>query len=186
MIKNIISLLPFFVLGFMLPDQRIMYCENNKILNNSANKNIMEEQYDGPYVQYKNDKVFAKYILLSNGKKMIKVDSAALSQKNNLSLKVGTDEPGKFFMMQLKQQLQNEKSEYTNVKKQFVLSDIEGNFGAFRKLLQNNGEIDTDFNWTFCDGHAALIGDFFYRGEQVTEVLWFIYYLEGEAKAAGG
>jgi hypothetical protein len=34
---------------------------------------------------------------------------------------VKTDEAGKFFMVQLKQQLQNEKSEYSNVSKQLVL-----------------------------------------------------------------
>jgi hypothetical protein len=89
-------------------------------------------------------------------------------------------------MAQLKPRLQNEKSEYSKVKKQLVMSDIEGNFGAFRKLLQGNGVIDADFNWTFGDGHLVLIGDFFDRGEQVTEVLWFIYYLEEKAKAAGG
>ena len=67
-----------------------------------------------------------------------------------------------------------------------VLSDIEGNFGALRKLLQANKVIDEDFNWKFGDGHLVLIGDFFDRGQQVTEVLWFIYYLEEKAKAAGG
>jgi hypothetical protein len=101
-------------------------------------------------------------------------------------LKVKTDEPGKFFMVELKQQLQNEKSDYPDVSKQLILSDIEGNFGAFRKLLQGNGVVDASFNWTFGDGHLVLIGDFFDRGEQVTEVLWLIYYLEEKAKAAGG
>ena len=30
-----------------------------------------------------------------------------------------------------------------------ILSDIEGNFEAFRKLLQANHVIDDNFNWTF-------------------------------------
>jgi len=184
--KLILAFFPILFLGFIFPDKKSMYCGNNKTTTVSDNEKISDDQYDGPYVQYKNDKVFAKYILLSNGAKIVKADSVALSKKADLRLKVGTDEPDKFFTVQLKQQLQIEKSEYTNANKQLVLSDIEGNFGAFRKLLQANGVIDGDFNWTFGDGHLVLIGDFFDRGEQVTEVLWFIYYLEEKAKPAGG
>jgi hypothetical protein len=88
--------------------------------------------------------------------------------------------------VRLKKKLQNEKSEFRRVKNLVVVSDIEGNFGALRKLLQANKVIDADFNWTFGDGHLVLTGDFFDRGEQVTEVLWFIYYLEEKAKAGGG
>ena len=64
--------------------------------------------------------------------------------------------------------------------------DVEGNFSALRKLLQANKIITEDFNWQFGKGHLVLIGDFFDRGEQVTELLWFIYSLEEKAKDAGG
>ncbi len=145
-----------------------------------------EEQYDGPYVQYKGDQVFVNYIMESNGAKILKTDSIALQQKDNLSLKVMTDIPGKSFQVRLKKELQNEKSEFPRVKNLLVLSDIEGNFGALRKLLLANKVINEDFKWKFDDGHLVLIGDFFDRGQQVTEVLWFIYYLEEKAKADGG
>lgn len=184
--KLILAFFPFLLSGSMFPDKEVMDCGNHKTSINTTTKEILEEQFDGPYVLYKDNKVFAKYILLNNGIKTLKVDSLPLSQKNDLSLKVKTDEPGKFFTVQLKQQLENEKSEYSNVSKQLVLSDIEGNFTAFRKLLQGNGVTDADFNWTFGNDHLVLIGDFFDRGEQVTEVLWLIYYLEEKAKAAGG
>jgi len=46
--------------------------------------------------------------------------------------------------------------------------------------------MDTSFNWTFGEGHLVLTGDFFDRGNQVTEVLWLIYSLEEKAKEAGG
>ena len=147
---------------------------------------VQEEQYDGPYVQYKGDQVFVTYIMDSNGTKILKKDSIALQQKANLSLKVMTDIPGKSFQVQLKKKLQIEKSEFRKAKKLLVLSDIEGNFDAFRKLLQVNNVIDEDFNWKFDDGHLVLVGDFFDRGQHVTEVLWLIYYLEDKAKAAGG
>jgi hypothetical protein len=149
-------------------------------------KDLPEKQYDGPYVLYKNDKLFVQYIFEDGGTKTVRTDSMALEQKPALSLNVATDIPGKTFAVQLKSQLKNEKSEFKKVSKQLILSDIEGNFGAFRKLLQAGGVIDTAFNWTFGDGHLVLTGDFFDRGEQVTEVLWLIYSLEEKAKAAGG
>ncbi|HEV8083537.1 MAG TPA: metallophosphoesterase [Chitinophagaceae bacterium] len=142
--------------------------------------------YDGPYVHYKGDRVFINYIMKSDGTKNLKTDSIALQQKDNLLLKVMTDIPGKSFSVGLKKKLSIEKSETPKVKKLLVLSDIEGNFAALRKLLQANNVIDEDFNWKFGNGHLVLVGDFFDRGTQVTEVLWFIYYLEEKAKAAGG
>ncbi|MEO6611352.1 MAG: metallophosphoesterase [Chitinophagaceae bacterium] len=142
--------------------------------------------YDGPYVFYSNDQVFVKYVLDNGGVKSVKTDSMPLSQRSAISLVVATDEPGKSFSFPLKKELENEKAEYPGVSKQFILSDIEGNFKAFRKLLQAGGVIDDNFNWTFGAGHLVLTGDFFDRGTQVTEVLWLIYSLEDKAKAAGG
>jgi hypothetical protein len=145
-----------------------------------------QDQYDGPYVRYKGHDVFVNYIMVINGAKIVKSDTISIQQKNNLSLNVTTDIPYKSFQVQLKKDLHNEKSEYNKVKKLLALSDIEGNFAAFRKLLQTNGVIDENFNWTFGDGDLVLVGDFFDRGQQVTEVLWLIYYLEDKAKASGG
>ncbi|MEO7923069.1 MAG: metallophosphoesterase [Chitinophagaceae bacterium] len=142
--------------------------------------------FDGPYVLYRNDQVFIKYVYDEGGVKSIKTDSIPMAQKGSLSLMVGTDVPGKTFSVQLKKELENEKTGTDKASKQFIVSDIEGNFRAFRKLLQGNGVIDENFNWTFGEGHLVLIGDFFDRGDQVTEVLWLIYSLEDKAKAAGG
>lgn len=154
--------------------------------HNSMLHTIHEEQYDGPYVQYKGEQVLVHYIMESNGKKFAKTDSIALQQKNNLSLKVNSDIPDKSFQVRIKKELRNEKSVFPKVKNIVAISDIEGNFSALRKLLLATKVIDEDLNWKFGDGHLVLVGDFFDRGEQVTEVLWFIYYLEEKAKAAGG
>ncbi|MBL0334690.1 MAG: metallophosphoesterase [Chitinophagaceae bacterium] len=88
--------------------------------------------------------------------------------------------------MKLKEKLKNEKTEWKSPAKMFVLSDIEGNFKSFRTLLQANGVIDSAFHWSFGEGHLVLSGDFVDRGTQVMEVLWLIYSLEDQAKAAGG
>jgi hypothetical protein len=67
-----------------------------------------------------------------------------------------------------------------------ALSDIEGNFQALKMMLLGAGVIDEQFNWTFGDGDLVLLGDFFDRGLNVTECLWLLYKLDGEAEAAGG
>ena len=141
---------------------------------------------DGPYVLYRNDSVFVNYILDSSGIKSVKRDSMSSALKNNVSLQINTDIPGRTFNVQLKQKLSNEKPEWNGIKKMLVISDIEGNFEAFRKLLQGNQVIDENFNWTYGKDHLVLVGDFVDRGTMVTEVLWFIYMLEEKAKAAGG
>jgi len=176
--KIAIVLLPFLFAGFILPDDS---CK--KVV---AARNITVDQSDGPYVLYNNNKVYVKYIFDDNGTKSVKQDSIAVSQKGNLTLTVLTDEPDKTFEVKLKKELKHEKTEFSDVSKRFVISDIEANFRAFRQLLQGNSIIDENFNWTFGNGHLVLTGDFVDRGEQQTEVLWLIYSLEEQAKAAGG
>jgi len=142
--------------------------------------------FDGPYVLYRNDSVFVNYIEGDSLSASLKTDSMKLSGKDNITLRINTDIPGKTFTVKLKSKLTDEKAEYKKVGKMLILSDIEGNFEAFRKLLQANHVIDDDFNWTFEKNHLVLIGDFVDRGTMVTEVLWLIYSLEEKAKAAGG
>ncbi len=173
--KLAFTFFPFVAAGIILADESF-----------HTNKTYHVNQLDGPYVSYNGNQVFVRYIMNDHGRKLVKQDSMPLSDKGNLSLNVLTDEEGKTFTVKLKSQLQNEKTEFSNVNKQFIVSDIEGNFGAFRKLLQANNVIDANFNWTFGEGHLVLTGDFVDRGIQQTEVLWLIYSLEEKAKAAGG
>jgi hypothetical protein len=172
------ALFPILMMGFILPDDQCGQKSPGIVFNTG--------QHDGPYVMYKDGKIYVKYILDSLGVKSVKQDSMAASEKGTISLVVLTDEPGKTFNVQLKKQMINEKSEFDKVNKQFIVSDIEGNFGAFRKILQAGKVIDEQFNWIFGDGHLVLTGDFVDRGTQQTEVLWLIYSLEEKAKAAGG
>jgi hypothetical protein len=159
---------------------------------NATNKSATHKQsseamvIDGPYVLYRNDSVFVKYVQEESGVKSAKTDSMPVTMKSNIILSVNTDEAGKTFKVPLKSRLANEKAEYDGVKKILVISDIEGNFAAFRKLLQGNGVIDENFNWIFEKNHLVLTGDFVDRGATVMEVLWLIYSLEEKAKAAGG
>jgi len=176
--KIAFAFFPLLAAGFVLPDSFTM---PTAIIQKDH-----VTQLDGPYVSYRGDQVFVQYIQDDHGTKTIRQDSMPLSKKLDLSLTLLTDEPGKTFTVKLKSELQNEKTEFSKVSKQFVISDIEGNFRALRQLLQANQVIDANFNWTFGNGHLVLTGDFVDRGDQQTEVLWLIYSLEEKARAAGG
>jgi hypothetical protein len=67
-----------------------------------------------------------------------------------------------------------------------AISDIEGNFKAFRNFLLNAKVIDADLNWTYGKRHLVLVGDFVDRGPSATQVLWLIYKLEQSARQHGG
>ncbi|MBL4914197.1 metallophosphoesterase [Shewanella schlegeliana] len=75
---------------------------------------------------------------------------------------------------------------YSGVKKVVALSDVHGQYDILIELLKNQKIIDADNNWAFGDGHMVMTGDMFDRGDQVNEVLWFMYKLDRQAKAAGG
>jgi len=166
------------LLGVILPEKQVMSF-TSPILSLAA-------KADGPYVLYSKDYVYTKYVNDENGMATVISDSFVNSDKSKITLKVNTDVPGKLFPVKLKDQLTPEPSDFPGVTKILVVSDIEGSFGAFRKMLQGNGVIDSNFNWTFGTGHLVLTGDFVDRGDLVTEVLWLIYRLEDKAKAAGG
>lgn len=174
--------IPFFSLAFI----GIFLFENNKQPDPVTPEQIAAIQLDGPFVLYKKNKAYIKYILDSNNVIWVQTDTATLDNKKNIALHVSTEFPGHTFPVSLKDQFQNEKSEFDPADKIFALSDIEGDFSSFRRLLQAGGVIDSNFNWTFGNGHLVLVGDFVDRGSQVTEVLWLIYSLEEKAKAAGG
>ncbi len=68
----------------------------------------------------------------------------------------------------------------------YAISDIEGNLPALVNLLKAGGVMNSQYQWSFGSGHLVLVGDFFDRGDQVTECLWLIYKLEQEARRRGG
>jgi cytochrome oxidase Cu insertion factor (SCO1/SenC/PrrC family) len=144
------------------------------------------ELNDGPYVIYKEDSVLVSYVNSMNGIPTAKTEMSKFKKDEPLIINISTDHYPKTVSVKLKPQLQNEPSAFAKPSKQFVLSDIEGNFDALRELLQSNKIIDENYDWIFGDGHLVFVGDMFDRGKQVTECLWLIYSLEEKAKKAGG
>ena len=141
---------------------------------------------DGPYVLYRGDSIVVQYIDSADGVLSVRSQQLQQSQRETVQLVVNSDIPGKTFLVKLRPKHVPEKSTYSKPKKMMVVSDIEGEFAAFRKLLQGNGVMDENFQWSFGENHLVLVGDFVDRGTQVTELLWLIYSLEAQAEAAGG
>lgn len=149
--------------------------ELNKILNTH-----LAESSDGPYVFHEIDKI-ASYSLNAKG-----IQLKEFNAKSEIKLFAKTDSAEVDFSIQLKHGLSIEPAVCKRPEKLFIVSDIEGEFQAFRKLLQANKIIDNDFKWAFGKGHLVFAGDMFDRGNQVTECLWLVYTLEAQAKASGG
>lgn len=134
---------------------------------------------DGPYVFEENDSLHIHYLKgksitltkLPSNTSNLNIRIPAINM--NIDIHCGTSYPP-------------EPAEFPECEKLFCVSDIEGNFQAFNRLLVSNGIIDKQGNWTFGSGHLVCLGDFFDRGQQVTELLWFIYQLEEKAKKQGG
>lgn len=107
--------------------------------------------------------------------------------KTNISLVVPSSKNvDRFISFKIKQDFSNEPSEYVKPKKILAVSDIEGNYFAFRRLLLKYKVINNKYEWTFGNGHLVIVGDCFDRGEYVMECLWLIYSLEEKAKKEGG
>jgi len=152
-------------------------------LENGANAFSKEEKsfYDGPFVDLRPDGNYAYYLKNDGKNQIVGIDGKYLSDtctnfkgwmgenqeyaiRNSLipSNKISTDQPI------------------------IVLGDIHGEYDRMINILKENKVINDDLNWIFGKGNLVYVGDVFDRGEQVTEILWFIYRLEQEATKNGG
>ena len=71
-------------------------------------------------------------------------------------------------------------------KRLLAISDLEGNYATLVAFLKANKVVDENGDWAWGDGHLVFNGDIVDRGDQVTEILWYIRMLEHQANAAGG
>ena len=132
---------------------------------------------DGPYLRYDGDSVVVTWI-----------DTGALHQEI-----VHKDADYIFDQERLPsfslQDLSIEKDtdvEIDGVKKYVALSDIHGQFDVFEHLMIVNGIANAEQEWTYGDGHLIIVGDMMDRGDEVLEVLWYLYHLEKKAAKQGG
>ena len=136
---------------------------------------------DGPYVSYVGDSIIVEEVtpagLISN----------SFDTTDSLELTCELPHMGTNFSFTLKPEILIEPSVYDATPSKFLaISDFDGHIEGLTMLLQGEGVMDENFNWTYGDGHLIISGDLFDRGFHITECMWLLYKLESEAAAAGG
>ncbi len=142
---------------------------------------------DGPYVTYNEGTVEVRRIDEQNGIRKSIVQTFKEDEKKGQPLAITfSNHPEWNFSVPLRTTIEIEPAEFGQPENMMVLSDIEGEFEAFRTLLLVNNVIDTNYTWIFGKGHLVICGDLFDRGTEVAATLWLLYKLETDAKAKGG
>jgi hypothetical protein len=140
---------------------------------------------DGPVVFYRYGRLVSKRIAIQKGQLVLLTDTLPPGPDNRVECFVGETKQA-FEVLLRGAAFPVPASAYPAPEKLLAVSDIEGNFKGFQRLLRGAGVVDAQLRWRFGHGHLVLVGDFFDRGLNVTECLWLIYKLEQEAEQAGG
>jgi hypothetical protein len=156
------------------------------VLESKYEKMPISNYFDGPYI-FRIDNLKCKVTYLysdSIENKVFQSDSIIFQKKESIIL----NKTGQYFEIPIEKQSNKGriKDKFRNVGKIMAIGDLHGGFDEFCSFLISNKIINSNFQWTFGNGHLVLIGDIFDRGNKVTECLWFIYKLENEAKKNGG
>lgn len=141
---------------------------------------------EGPYVFYENDSVLTLQYIRGNKDDGFYVDRQSFPSDSLILAPCYFPLDSTQFDIHIKANFDIPPVIYQDNNPIFAISDIESGFKTFRDFLINNKVVDAQFNWTFGNGHLVLVGDFVDRGNSTTQVLWFIYQLEQEAKKQGG
>jgi hypothetical protein len=152
----------------------------------AENPEMMNWDKDGPYVFNKNDSIFTLNYIRGNQDKGFYLDQNEYTSNSEILAYCYFPLDTTRFEFTINNKIEIPKNTYNDNSKILAISDIESGFKAFRDFLITNKVIDKKLNWTFGNGHLVLLGDFVDRDFSTTQVLWFIYKLEQDAKQKGG
>ena len=161
----------------------ILIYENGSV-HYADNIEKMNWHNEGPYVFYENDSVLSLNYIKGNKTDGFSVDRKEFNQKIDADSYFNLDKTA--FSFTVNTDIKIPKAIYNDDEKIIAISDIESGYKTFRDFLIENNVIDKHLNWIFGKGHLVLVGDFVDRGFSTTQVLWFIYKLEQDAKKVGG
>jgi len=136
-------------------------------------------EQDGPYLVKEGNKVISRSIVND----VVKIDT--LNETDSIPVSFSAN-PDWNFKFRLRKSISIPATSYKSVDKLLVLSDIEGEFEAFRALMIANKVMDVNYNWIFGKAHVVICGDLFDRGRDVIPYLWLLYRLEADAIEKGG
>ena len=140
---------------------------------------------EGPHVFHTDSGVVSSYIR-GNRDEGFYADSAVYERNTSITLPVHFTAESLAFDVHLKTSHTPPPSEYNDGQPIIALSDLEGNFVAFKDFLVAHGVINSELEWMFGKGHLVLVGDMVDRGFSTTQLLWLIYRLEQQAERQGG
>lgn len=147
---------------------------------------MMSWDKDGPYIFNKNDSIVSVNYIRGNQDNGFYLDKKDYALDSSISAYCYFPLDSTRFEFTINHRIEIPKNTYNNKSKILAISDIESGFKTFRDFLITNKVINEKLNWTFGNGHLVLLGDFVDRDFSTTQVLWFIYKLEQEAREKGG
>ena len=141
---------------------------------------------DGPYVFYENDSTLSVNYLRGNKDDGFYTSTKSYGFNETISGNCYFPLEDSSFNFTINTKIETPETIYNDGNPIVAISDIESGYKTFRDFLIQHKVIDIELNWIFGNGHLVLVGDFVDRGFSTTQVLWFVYKLEQEAKEAGG
>ena len=159
---------------------------NGASLHYGDNPMMMNWDKDGPYAFLKNDSIVTVNYIRGNQDSGFYLDKEEYPYDKTIKASAHFPLDSTSFDFYLHSDFKRPPSVYDDDNKILAISDIESGFKTFRDFLIANNVIDESLNWIFGSGHLVLNGDFVDRGFSTTQVLWFIYKLEQDAKKQGG
>lgn len=180
-VKHII--ITFVVLGFIVVSFGLYHGASFRY---SENPEMMNWDKDGPYVFNKNDSILTVNYIRGNQSDGFYLDQKDYTLDSKIPAYCYFPLDSTRFEFTISTNIEIPKNTYNDNSKILAISDIESGFKTFRDFMIANKVIDEKLNWTFGSGHLVLLGDFVDRDFSTTQVLWFIYKLERDAKEKGG
>lgn len=150
-----------------------------------ADENAYRAEAEGPHV-FQQDGQWVAQVLRGNRDTGFSVEETRHALSDSFRVNVAFPLEQSHFSVQAVPDFVTPPVRYETSAPVLAISDIEGNFKAFRDFLLHSRVIDAELKWRFGNGHLVLLGDFVDRGPSVTQVLWLIYKLEQEAVRVGG
>ncbi|WP_440053512.1 metallophosphoesterase [Pseudoalteromonas sp. T1lg65] len=140
---------------------------------------------EGPHVFYKKNQV--ESLVIRGGREQgFWVDTSITDSSEKIEANIYFALEDLHIPISIQTKHDNPATEYNDNAPIIAISDLEGNFKAFRDFLQAHKVIDEQLKWQFEQGHLVLVGDLVDRGNSTTQLLWFVHDLEQQAQAAGG
>ncbi|MCB0566168.1 MAG: metallophosphoesterase [Phaeodactylibacter sp.] len=170
---RIFFILAFAGLGGILVPLSLKAQGSNHTANPSYN--------DGPYIFYENGQVLARWTTKEG------LQEKAIHAGQPLEIDAGTSASFDPSYLDVNDSFQaSSKTAFNGVEHIAAVSDIHGQYDLLLDLLKAHRIIDESGNWAFGEGHLVVLGDIFDRGDEVTDLLWFVHNLEKQAEKANG